>query len=40
MMTPFYWRISEDKKARLPAQVSVVTADFAIKVMRPNLVVT
>jgi 23S rRNA (guanine745-N1)-methyltransferase len=34
MMTPFYWRISEDKKARLPEQVNVVTADFAIKVMR------
>lgn len=36
MMTPFYWRISEQKKAVVLNTLENVTADFDIRVYRPS----
>lgn len=36
MMTPFYWTISEAKKAKLLKQLTKVTIDFDIKLMQTN----
>lgn len=36
MMTPFYWRISEQKKAEVLNTLEAVTADFDIRVYRPS----
>ncbi|MBT0587643.1 methyltransferase domain-containing protein [Alteromonas sp. SM 2104] len=38
MMTPFYWQISETKKQRLLKTLSLVGADFSVRVYKPKSV--